>query len=56
VAAGATVLGFGGGEHSPPGQAQLLRAAGAAHVFGAMAELPALVDSLLADARRHAAG
>ncbi|HEX8601467.1 MAG TPA: HAD-IA family hydrolase [Pseudoduganella sp.] len=48
VAAGATVLGFGGGEHSPAGQAQLLRDAGAAHVFATMAELPALVASLRA--------
>ncbi|GGY12986.1 HAD-IA family hydrolase [Massilia dura] len=46
VAAGATVLGYGGGEHSPAGQAQLLRDAGAAHVFGTMAELPALVARL----------
>lgn len=46
VAAGATVLGFNGGEHSPPDQARLLRAAGAADVFGSMAELPALVQRL----------
>jgi HAD superfamily hydrolase (TIGR01509 family) len=48
VAAGATVLGFGGGEHSPPDQARRLREAGAAHVFAAMAQLPALVARLRA--------
>ena len=50
VAAGATVLGFGGGEHSPPDQARLLREAGAAHVFGSMAELPELVNRLTSEA------
>lgn len=43
VAAGAVVLGFTGGPHSPADQAERLREAGARHVFGSMAELPALV-------------
>ena len=43
VAAGAVVLGFTGGPHSPADQASRLREAGARHVFGSMAELPALV-------------
>ena len=46
VAAGATVLGFGGGEHSPPDQARLLREAGARTVFASMDELPGLVGRL----------
>ncbi|WP_338763931.1 HAD-IA family hydrolase [Massilia sp. METH4] len=46
VAAGATVLGFAGGAHSPADQARQLREAGAAVVFGAMEELPALVERL----------
>ena len=51
VAAGTTVLGFAGGAHSPADQARQLRAAGTAHVFGSMAELPALVAQLRATAR-----
>lgn len=43
VAAGAVVLGFTGGPHSPANQAERLRDAGARFVFGSMAELPALV-------------
>ncbi|WBS00915.1 HAD-IA family hydrolase [Pseudoduganella sp. SL102] len=54
VAAGATVLGFGGGEHSPPDQAQRLREAGAAHVFASMAQLPELVAQLRAGASLQA--
>jgi len=46
VAAGAVVLGFTGGPHSPPDQAERLRLAGARMVFGAMAELPGLVAGL----------
>ncbi len=46
VAAGATVLGFAGGAHSPGDQARQLLAAGAFDVFGAMEELPALVARL----------
>ncbi|TWI67672.1 HAD superfamily hydrolase (TIGR01509 family) [Pseudoduganella lurida] len=46
VAAGATVLGFTGGPHSPAGQADRLREAGAVATFDAMAELPALVDRI----------
>jgi HAD superfamily hydrolase (TIGR01509 family) len=48
VAAGAVVLGFTGGPHSPPDQAERLRQAGARRVFGAMAELPGLVEQLRA--------
>ena len=40
VAAGAVVLGFTGGPHSPPDQAERLLLAGARMVFGSMAELP----------------
>ena len=46
VAAGAVVLGFTGGPHSPPDQAERLREAGARLVFGSMAELPGLVEGL----------
>ena len=48
VAAGTNVLGFTGGPHSPPDQAERLRAAGARLVFGSMDELPALVEALRA--------
>ncbi len=48
VAAGTTVLGFTGGPHSPPDQAERLRGAGARFVFGSMDELPALVEALRA--------
>jgi HAD superfamily hydrolase (TIGR01509 family) len=48
VAAGAVVLGFTGGPHSPPNQAERLREAGARLAFGSMAELPGLVATLRA--------
>jgi len=48
VAAGTTVLGFAGGAHSPQGQEERLREAGASHVFRGMDELPALVAGLSA--------
>lgn len=50
VAAGATVLGFAGGAHSPQDQARQLREAGAVDVFGDMADLPGLVAQLRATA------
>ncbi|QBQ39311.1 phosphoglycolate phosphatase [Pseudoduganella plicata] len=46
VAAGATVLGFAGGPHSPADQADRLRQAGATLVFASMEELPGLVERL----------
>jgi beta-phosphoglucomutase-like phosphatase (HAD superfamily) len=42
-AAGMTVLGFIGGGHASDAQIGALRAAGAAHVFDDMTQLPALV-------------
>lgn len=46
VAAGTVVLGFTGGPHSPAGQAERLLQAGATLTFGAMEELPGLVERL----------
>jgi HAD superfamily hydrolase (TIGR01509 family) len=43
-AAGMTVLAFIGGGHASESQIDALRAAGAAHVFDDMTQLPALVD------------
>jgi beta-phosphoglucomutase-like phosphatase (HAD superfamily) len=43
-AAGMTVLAFIGGGHASESQIGALRAAGAAHVFDDMTQLPALVD------------
>jgi HAD superfamily hydrolase (TIGR01509 family) len=43
-AAGMTVLAFIGGGHASESQFDALRAAGAAHVFDDMTQLPALVD------------
>ncbi|MGL4559340.1 MAG: HAD family hydrolase [Afipia sp.] len=42
-AAGMTVVGFTGGSHSRPGDADRLRAAGASIVIGDMRELPGLI-------------
>ena len=43
VAAGMKVLGFYGGSHCRPGDADRLRAAGAAVTFDDMRELPGLI-------------
>jgi beta-phosphoglucomutase-like phosphatase (HAD superfamily) len=52
LAAGMQVLGFHGGSHCGPGHADTLRAAGAAHTFDDMRQLPDLIGRIAANRDR----